>query len=202
MELSGVGGSQVVVIPFTQLTAPIAESKRIAHAQTPALSSDGRALAFIREMNGRGTLWALRVDPQTGSPLSEPIQIVNNAYDVRDVTYTPAGVILFAAHVGSRHSIFSIIPGGQPRTLLAADVDVDAPAVSPDGHFVAFITLEHNRWHLAYVNSTTGRAAMLTSGDCNASSPSWADKTKILYATDCGRGYGLTALASVTVTSP
>ena len=45
---------------------------------------------------------------------------------------------------------------------------------------------------------------MLTSGDCNAYSPMWDDNHRLIYATDCGRGLGLTALASVAIerTSP
>jgi hypothetical protein len=37
---------------------------------------------------------------------------------------------------------------------------------------------------------------MLTANDCNAYQPTWRTSSQILYATDCGRGLGLTALAS------
>ncbi|MGB7642867.1 MAG: hypothetical protein WBL82_16370 [Terriglobales bacterium] len=40
----------------------------------------------------------------------------------------------------------------------------------------------------------------LTSGDCNSISPAWtADSKRLVYATDCGRGLGLTALVQATV---
>jgi len=40
----------------------------------------------------------------------------------------------------------------------------------------------------------------VTVGDCNSISPAWsADSKTLVYATDCGRGLGLTAFAQVTV---
>ena len=39
----------------------------------------------------------------------------------------------------------------------------------------------------------------LTFGDCNAFAPAWMNETTIVYATDCERGLGLTALASINV---
>jgi Tol biopolymer transport system component len=44
-----------------------------------------------------------------------------------------------------------------------------------------------------------GQELELTSGDCNSISPAWAaDSKRLIYATDCGRGLGLTALAEVS----
>jgi hypothetical protein len=53
----------------------------------------------------------------------------------------------------------------------------------------------HSRWQLAYIDVATGHERMLTSGDCNSYSPAWLGPLKLAYATDCGRGLGLSALA-------
>jgi Tol biopolymer transport system component len=52
--------------------------------------------------------------------------------------------------------------------------------------------------HLADVNGNN--EVRLTFSDCNSVSAAWtADSKHLIYATDCGRGLGLTALAQVTV---
>jgi Tol biopolymer transport system component len=164
-------------------------------AESPAISSDGRDVAFIREIKGRGTLWLATLDQRLGKVESGPNQVVDQTYDVRDVTFASSGWMMFAARVNGRISIFSMIPGEKPRLFLSTDEDVDSPAVSPDQRLVAFRKLVHRRWQLAYVDVTTGHERVLTFGDCNAYSPGWAGPHTIAYATDCGRGLGLSALA-------
>jgi hypothetical protein len=39
----------------------------------------------------------------------------------------------------------------------------------------------------------------LTHASCNAISPSWEGPGTLLYATDCGRGLGLSAIARMTL---
>jgi hypothetical protein len=70
-------------------------------------------------------------------------------------------------------------------------------ALSLDERLLAFTRLEHNRWQLGYVDLATRRETILTSGDCNAYTPGWTGPRTIAYATDCDRGLGLTALASI-----
>jgi Tol biopolymer transport system component len=39
----------------------------------------------------------------------------------------------------------------------------------------------------------------LTDNDCNSTAPAWyPDSKRLVYATDCARGYGLTALSRIT----
>ena len=158
LELADSTGSRIVAMPSGRLL--------ITNAESPAISSDGRSVAFIREKKGRGTLWISRLD----HPLSA-YQIAGDAYDVRDVTFAPSGLIMFAAKVNGRISIFSMIPGDEPRLFSSPDEDVDSPAVSPDERLVAFRKLVHSRWQLGYLNMGTGEEKMLTVADCNAYSP-------------------------------
>jgi Tol biopolymer transport system component len=158
----------------------------IAEAESPAISSGGKSVAFIREVKGRGTLWMGRLEQPLGRLRSEPVQIADNAYDVRDVSFAPSGWIMFAAKVDGRICIFSLIPGSQPRVFLSEDNDVDSPAVSADERFIAFRKLVYNRWQLGYIDVATGHERMLTFGDCNAYSPEWDGSATIAYATDCG----------------
>jgi hypothetical protein len=194
VELADKTGSRVAI-----LTANGARAESIANAESPAISSDGAVVAFIRETKGRGSLWLARLGQPAGRPWSEPLQILDSTYDVRDVSFAPSGWILFAARTDGRSRIFSLMSRGTPRIFLSADEDTDTPAVSPDERFVAFRELVHNRWQLGYMDVATGHEQMLTYGDCNAYAPGWMGPETIAYATDCGRGLGLSALASVRI---
>ena len=201
LELADSTGSRVVAVPSGPSSSKNPEDPRpmIRNAESPAISADGRSVAFIRETQGRGTLWIAHLEYPLGRLESLPNQIADNAYDVRDVTFAPSGWMIFAARVNGRISIFRMVSGAQPRMVSSPDEDVDSPAVSPDGRLVAFRKLVHNRWQLGYMDVATGHERTLTFGDCNVYSPGWAGPIRIAYATDCGRGLGLSALALVDI---
>ena len=190
LELADSAGSRIVAVS----NASSAKGLLFSDAESPAISADGKYVAFIREIEGRGTLWVATLD-QRGKLETGPNRILEQPYDVRDVTFASSGWMMFAARVNGRISIFNLVQGERPRLFLSPDEDVDSPAISPDERFVAFRKLVHSRWQLADVDVATGRESILTSGDCNSYSPSWIGPLKIAYATDCGRGLGLSALA-------
>jgi hypothetical protein len=194
LELADRNGSRIVITNATQDARLL-----VAQGESPAISAAGTSVAFIREVKGRGTLWMGRLDQPLGRMRGQPTQIAGDVYDVRDVSFAPSGWIMFAARVDGRMDIFSLIPGSQPKVFLSEEGGVDSPAVSPDERFVAFRKLLHNRWQLSYVDLATGHERVLTSGDCNAYSPEWFDPETIAYATDCGRGLGLSAFATIHI---
>jgi hypothetical protein len=199
VEFADSSGSRIAIVSSTAASeGPQDVGPSIANAESPAISSDGSVVAFIRESKGRGTLWLARLEQPLGRLRAEPTQIVDDAYDIRDADFAPSGWIMFSARLHGRISIFSLNPGALPRMFLS-DNGGDSPTVSPDERFVAFRKLVHNRWQLGYVNLATGRERMLTFGDCNAYRPAWSGPLTIAYATDCGRGLGLSALASVNI---
>jgi hypothetical protein len=190
LELADSAGSRIVAVS----NASSAKGLLFSDAESPAISADGKYVAFIREIEGRGALWIATLD-RRGKLESGPNRILGQPYDVRDVTFASSGWMMFAARVNGRISIFNMVQGEKPRLFLSPDEEVDSPAISPDERFVAFRKLVHNRWQLAYVDVAMGHEHVLTSGDCNSYSPTWIGPLKIAYATDCGRGLGLSALA-------
>jgi len=70
--------------------------------------------------------------------------------------------------------------------------------VSPDGRWLAYAELDHGNWQLWLLALPGGERRRLTNADCNAISPAWRPDSKtLIYATDCGRGVALTALAEL-----
>lgn len=197
LERADATGSRVIEAnPADTQGTPL----QIAHAETPAISADGSLVAYIKEDRGRGSLWIAHLQTEAGqSRLATSSQAVEDAYDVRDVTFTSSGNIVFTARRDGKTSIFKMDAGGKPTPFIAGNEDVEAPAFSPDGQFVAFRKLLRNRWQLVMEDLTNRQERPLTFGDCNAYSPEWMNQTTIAYATDCGRGLGLTALAQIHV---
>jgi len=50
------------------------------------------------------------------------------------------------------------------------------------------------------MNRATAQQHQLTAGDCNSITPAWSpDSRSLIYATDCGRALGITALSKLNV---
>lgn len=82
-------------------------------------------------------------------------------------------------------------------TALAIPVPDDLPgaAVSPDGKWLAFESAQDGPAHVWLRDLASGQLTRLTGGNCNSTSPAWElDSRAILFASDCGRGFGLPAL--------
>jgi hypothetical protein len=74
---------------------------------------------------------------------------------------------------------------------------------SPDGKWVAFTKMSAASEQLWITNLTTGKMEELAGGYCNNSSPAWElDSSAVIFASDCGRAYGLPALYRAPVILP
>jgi hypothetical protein len=88
-----------------------------------------------------------------------------------------------------------------PATGKATPREMPVPAdfpdavTSPDGKWMAFTDTRHGPMQV-WVRELSSRQEMpLTGGNCNNSSPAWElDSKGIVFASDCGRAFGLPAL--------
>ena len=108
--------------------------------------------------------------------------------------------IELASHRTSQTVAFN--PSTREVVLIAAPAlanDSDS-ALSPDGKWLAFTTEEAVGMHLWLRSVPDGRELRLASGNCNSSWPAWRpDSHSLVFASDCGRAYGLPSLYSVSV---
>lgn len=171
-------------------------------AEKPSISMDGKWLAFIRESKGRGTLWVKQLLPGTsdrGVAESVERRVSENGLDVLEATFDPEDEIIFAARrPGHRPALFRTKTEPTYVAEESAPAPRRFPAVSPDGRWLAFSQQERGYWELWVQDRQTRAERRLTSGDCNSTAPAWyPDSIRLVYATDCGRGYGLTALCRI-----
>jgi hypothetical protein len=190
-ELTGQQ-SFIVRLPIERLgSAP----EILAEGQDAALSNDGEWLAFIREEQGRSTVWLLTIDSTDG-----PVMVLPSDYHPIDVSVTFGGDVITAAGLVSDPHLFLIKHNtGEVAALREFPHPARYPSISPDGKRLAFSRRDHGSWHLVVREFATGYEQQLTHASCNAISPSWENAQTLLYATDCGRGVGLSAIARVVL---
>jgi hypothetical protein len=192
IESASENGSRLTHV----ISGKSAQTCEIANAEHPVLSSDETHLAFVREDRGRGSLWIVAPrDCETA-----PEKITSPAFDVRAAAAGPEGSFVISAVHQGRERIYEVSPGAEPRLLAESDGPLSSPALSPAGRLLVVRERVSYRWQLASLDLSSHVWKQLTYGDCNAYTPSWeGNSSTLLYATDCMRGMGLTALASLNI---
>jgi Glycosyltransferase family 87/WD40-like Beta Propeller Repeat len=206
-DVLSIAGSEKSSLLYSELTArkslvarvPVDRAgstpETLTEGQEPALSPNGKWLAFIREEQGRGTVWLLATDSKDASQ-----KVLPSTYQPLEVTVTDDGDVIAAAGRASDPHLVLVRRGtGDVTAFPAFTHPARYPSISPDGKRLAFSRRDYGFWHLVVRTLATGDEQQLTHASCNASSPAWANAQTLLYATDCGRGIGLSAIARVVV---
>jgi Tol biopolymer transport system component len=108
----------------------------------PALSPDGRTLAFTRKKDGASRVWLLDVKSGDQAPLTAGARETDaNAWhpDERSPAWNPReGMVYFVADYEGRPAVWKAPswPGGSPTLVIG---DANEPALSPDGTTLAFV---------------------------------------------------------------
>lgn len=191
IESASKSGSRLVHV-VSGKRSPACE---VTEGESPALSSDGNYLAFLREDRGRGGIWMLDLRDCA----KEPKRLSPPTLDVRTLVPGATDNFLVSSVYEGKERIFRVSPGAAPEQVTEADAALNSPALSPDGGLLVVRKLVSHRWQLASFNLSSHMWRQLTFGDCNAYAPSWQDDDTVLYSTDCMRGFGLSTLASLQV---
>lgn len=110
----------------------------------------------------------------------------------------PDGESVYFELVANRVStMMQFDPSTGKTTPRAMPVPADSPisVVSPNGKWKAFESAQDGPTQIWLGDLSSGKERRLTGGNCNSSSPTWElDSKAILFASDCGRAFGLPAL--------
>jgi hypothetical protein len=113
------------------------------------------------------------------------------------VAVAPQGPIVFELAANRSSKTMRFDPLTRTAVPIAARVeDIEESSVrSPDGRWVAYIRETATSQQIWVEDVATGRRDLLAGGACNNSSAVWElDSSAIVFASDCGRAYGLPAL--------
>jgi hypothetical protein len=206
-DVLSVAGSETSGLLYSELTArksllarvPVDQAgstpETLTEGQEPALSPNGKWLAFIREEQGRGSVWLLPTDSKDAAQ-----KVLPGTYQPLEVTVTNDGDVIASAGSVSDPRLVLVRRGTREVAVLPEfPHPARYPSISPDGKRLAFSRRDYGFWHLVAHTLATGDEQQLTHASCNAISPSWANAQTLLYATDCGRGIGLSAIARMVV---
>jgi Glycosyltransferase family 87/WD40-like Beta Propeller Repeat len=183
--------STVVRVALSTLTTNI---ETLAEGQEPTISPDGNWVAFVREEKGRSTVWLCAVDCQ------HPQSVMMNVNGLLEIAVTSQGDLIAAiGGTSSPHFVRVRRATGLIEPMNNIKGPVRYPSISPDGLELAFSRRDGGSWHLTVRSLATGKEQQLTHAACNAVSPSWDGPHTLLYATDCGRGLGLGAIARMAL---
>jgi hypothetical protein len=162
----------------------------IRWAESPVASPNGRWLAYLREEHGRNSIWLRALD----QPGSRDTALTPAGFNVLEMSFLSNGSLIVSAQSnGGRPGIFLLDQAGTISSL--GSEEARYPAVSPDGHWLAFSKLQSGNWHLWLRDLHNGQTSRLTQADCNNLEPTWASDSKtLIYASDCGRALWFTAL--------
>jgi hypothetical protein len=110
----------------------------------------------------------------------------------------PDGESIYFELVANRVStMMQFDPSTGKATPRAMPVPADSAVsvVSPNGKWKAFESAQDGPTQLWLGDLSSGKVTRVTGGNCNSSSPTWElDSKAILFASDCGRAFGLPAL--------
>jgi hypothetical protein len=105
--------------------------------------------------------------------------------------------IYFELVANQKSTMMQFDPSTGRASPLTIPVPADPPisVVSPEGKWVAFESTENGPTQIGLQDLASGAKIILTGGNCNNSAPAWAlDSAAILFASDCGRAFGLPTL--------
>jgi hypothetical protein len=198
-DRSPVGYFEQVTTQSSIIRLSVASSnplpEHLFEGQRPTISSDGRWLAFVREEQAGSTVWLVETESHRPAQL-----IANGEPNILDITVTSEGNLIAAVGaVSEPHLVLVRRANGIIEPMSGIAGPARYPAISRDGKRLAFSRRKWGSWQLIVRELTSGAEQQLTHTACNATLPSWEDTTTLLYATDCGRGFGLSAIARVAV---
>jgi Glycosyltransferase family 87/WD40-like Beta Propeller Repeat len=182
-ELVAGGHSRIVAYdpPTRALSTLVTQDVEPSH---PAVSPDDRLLAFLS--NGRILVYS-----------SALLGAIDVPAPVHDLNWFPDSAhLVYSAGPPGASQIYSTNPQtGAPVQLTHDSGDHTEPAISPDGHWLAF-TLERGGTRQVWIRDlTSGDSRQITRGACNSYAPAWEPGSgSLILASDCELGLSLPAL--------
>ncbi len=164
----------------------------ILDAESPASLENGIKLAFLREIGGRKHLF-VRDLARPGEP-DRQLTTGTSPWNVEEIAVSPSRSLVVSATKGGDSSRLYEVHGVDQLELLPVG-EARYPAISPDGHWLAFSIFRSGYWNLSLRDLSTGATRRLTNVACDQTAPAWMpDSNTLLYSSDCGRALGFTAV--------
>lgn len=175
-----------------QLSADGSESPLSASASesftSPAVSPDGRRLAYIGDVGGTPRLFTSARDGTAAIAVSGA---ASTGVIEGDPTWgSQSDRVIFMSTRSGNADLYTAIQGGGAVALSAANTssaEVE-PALSPDGGAVAFVSNRDDDGEIYLLWLATRVVTVLTSSNGTAGQPAWLPDGRLLYLTRSANG--------------
>jgi TolB protein len=153
----------------------IAGSSGVVRDSDPAISPDGRWIAFESTRDGHLALWIARLEPE-----APPRRLTGDRATERHPAWTPDGRIIFESDREGTFDLYRVKPGGAPERLTTAEGNEVTPSVARDGT-IYYTAITATESHLE-ARAPDGTITKLTAGPADTSPAISPDGTTIVFA--------------------
>ncbi len=176
-----------------------------ANETQPALSHDGRHIAYLSDESGVPKLWMSAADGTNPQPLTAGFGFPGSIE--ASPSWAPSGDrLVFVSTANGRAGLFVLTLGaGAPTPLVADSNTAVEPSWSPDGRLVAFASDRAGVTNIFTVDVATLQIRQLTTETVTAGQPAWLPDGRVVYTSWSGGTPGLrwrdptVAAAAVTI---
>lgn len=163
----------------------IVTGDKLSHEEWPALSPDGRRVAYTSTRDGNQEVYVADADGKN------PLRLTQDPALDAHPTWSPDGKwIAFATNRWEGLEIALIAPDGTALRRLTDSAGLDDyPAFSPDGTRLAFATTRSGQFEIAVQEIASGRIVWMTNNDSIDTFPSWAPDGRLTFVSDRDDGF-------------
>jgi Tol biopolymer transport system component len=160
---------------------------------TPAVSPDGRSVAFVRTYSNSAT------DIFLAQFSGGERRLTNEHRDIRGLAWAPGGNLVFSSNRGGAYALWTVpLAGGQPRLIPSAGTSATEPSVSPEGSWLAYTVSYRNAntWRTSLSEPNAPASRLISSSRQSHSARYSPDGRKLAFVSDRGGSWEVWEAAS------
>jgi TolB protein len=179
------GNGELYVVPSTG-GAEQRLTTTTANETQPALSPDGRYIAYLSDESGVPKLWMSAADGTNPQPLTAGFGFAGSV-EASPSWAPPGDRLVFVSTAGGTAGLYIVDAAGGTPTPLVADTSANVePTWSPDGRLVAFASDRAGVTNIFTVDVVTLQIRPLTADVATAGQPTWLPDGRLVYTSWSG----------------
>jgi Tol biopolymer transport system component len=181
------GNGELYMVPSTG-GAEQRLTNTAANETQPALSPDGRHIAYLSDESGVPKLWLSAADGTNPQPLTAGFGFAGSIE--ASPSWAPSGdrLVFVSTAIGHAGLFILTIGGGTPTALVADSSPAVEPSWSPDGRLVAFASNRAGVTNIFTVDVVTLAIRQVTTDTATAGQPAWLADGRFVYTSWSGGG--------------